>query len=174
MQEDTIKEIINDAHDLAQNCEGVPAPDIKRGVEYLISRLEKLYGELGDRALPAVGAEHRAARTDYARLFECPELNFKLTQFQSPQAARWIGYFVPVPKPGCGKAPQNAKHVYEIRIDRTVKPYEAMAYCDGNFLFSLKSYNYHTAKFGAFRVLFARMRHTCKATRLNIAAKEGK
>ena len=175
MTNDTIKEIINDAHNLAQHCEGVPAQMLKLGIEGLVSRREKLYGELGDRALPAVGAEHRAARTDYARLFECPELNFKLTQFQSPQATRLLGYFEPVPKPGCGEAiPQNSKHVYEIQIDRTVNPYEAVAYCDGNFLFSVKSNNYQVAKFGAVKTLFGRMRHTCKGTRRNIAAKEGK
>ena len=170
MKEDTIQDIINDAHALAK---ADVAADLTRwGVESIADRLEKLVAKSAGGAADPLNTDD--PKTSYARLFECPSLNFKLSQFQSPQAARYIGYFEPVVKPGCGKAPQNAKHVYEIRIDRTVKPYEAVACCDGNFLFSVKSNNYQVAKFGAVKTLFGRMRHTCKGTRRNIAAKEGK
>lgn len=170
MTNDTIEEIANDAHNLARHSEGVPTPMLKLGIEGLVSRLEKLVANqsFGRTGAPRAQEDDHAAA--YARLFECPELNFKLTQFQTQQATRLIGKFEPVPKHGCEDAiPQNAKHIYEIRIDRTVKPYEAVAYCDGNFLFALKAYRYQTAKIGAVSVLFARMRSTCRKTRRNIA-----
>lgn len=112
------------------------------------------------------------AEDGFARLFHCDEIGLRLQRFKSPQCIRLVGYFQPVPKPGCGETiPDESKHVYEIAVDRDGEgAYTARAYCDRRQTLSVTSTCKWTAEQGAVAALFRKLRHTCRKTRRNIAA----
>lgn len=63
MTSDNIKEIINDAHNLAQHCEGVPAQMLKLGIEGLANRLKKLVKD-GFYVTPEAAREYALLQKD--------------------------------------------------------------------------------------------------------------
>lgn len=63
MTNDNIKEIINDAHNLAQHCEGVPAQMLKLGIEGLANRLKKLVKD-GFYVTPEAAREYALLQKD--------------------------------------------------------------------------------------------------------------
>lgn len=129
--------------------------------------------DLNGKSLNAIFANPPFKAEDgYARLFHCDEIGLRLQRFKSPQCIRIVGYFQPVPKPGCGETiPDESKHVYEIAVDRDGEgAYTARAYCDRRQILSVTSTSKWTAEQGAVAALFRKLRHTCRKTRRNIAA----
>lgn len=196
MMEDTIQEVIKDAHNMALHCADT-APDLlKWCFESIATRLERVCAsglyiapksvvetakaaaadtpvDLNGKSLNAIFANPPFKAEDgFARLYHCDEIGLRLQRFKSPQCIRIVGYFQPVPKPGCGETiPDESKHVYEIAVDRDGEgAYTARAYCDRRQILSVTSTCKWTAEQGAVAALFRKLRHTCRKTRRNIAA----
>jgi hypothetical protein len=126
MSNDNINDIINDAHNLAKHCEGVPAQMLKLGIEGLASRLEKLYGALGDRALPADEACER-----FGKFLSIPELGIQFRRHKSANMTKLIATW----------RDDFNDHVYEISVQRDGDSpncgWRATATNDGHVVFSL-------------------------------------
>lgn len=87
------------------------------------------------------------------------ELGLTFQRFASPKCVRYVAYFQPVPKRGCGKPDKNSAHVYSLAIERETSicpsPWLATAYVDDATSFALTA------------------RGRCKCERLALSAFKG-
>lgn len=178
MKEDTIKDIINDARDVAKDTDGLS----QLGIEDIVNRLEKLvehglYITPTSSGVKECGSEG-VGLAGLKRFYSMPELGITFNRVASPKCVRLTAFFRSVPKPGCGKPDKNCDHVYEVRIDRdmSVSPplWVARAYVDGTMSFTVFAVGRWKCELLALSAFKGYLHRVLRKSRRNIAEKGGK
>ena len=189
MKEDTIKDIINDAHDLA--TADVSGSLLRFGIEGIATRLEQLVKD-GFYVTPEAArkfAEEQAKKaatpidpsastlnqilknpplTGFAKFLSLPELGIQFRRYRSANMTKLIASW----------SDDANDHVYEISVQRDGDSpncgWRALATNDGHNVFQLRTKNRHNCEHFALAAMKRYLKSGHRKTYRTLAKKESK